>query len=1079
MDYLFLGFLGWIFVCSPALIYANVVNRRRRADADEFSAKLTNLARQMDGLERRLQSLTKVDAPLPASQKKAPQHAPDVIIPMREPERPATKPAPIAPPTPEQQPVAAAQYPVTPKAPLPPSTAVPVPPRPVEVGGIPMTPSTPSTLTPAVQSPASSASKVAEESLAGSKPKPAAPPEVHASARVEAPPPPALRSTPPVSAHLSDNPKPSFSQPIVSAPAVPQAAVSKKQKSLSIEEALGTNWLPKLGITILVIGVGFLVGSSWANFAPWLRVFLLYSAAFSALLGGILLERRDQQKVLGRALIGGAWAVVFLITYGISHAQSLLLLHSDPVDLALLLAVAGAMVWHTLKYNSQLVTGAAFLLGFTAVALNPDPPYNLLAGAILVTGMTVIVLRRKWFELEVFGILASYLNHCYWLYTVFAEHGHRPFPGFNASLALTVGYWIVFRVSYLVRKIDHDEQEKISTLAGLLNPILLLALMKIQSFHPELAVYALLALGAIEFTLGQLPMSRKRVAPFRLLSSLGATLMIAAVPFKYSGNSLELLWLAVAEAFLLAGIFTRERLFRGFGLIVSFLVAFHTLVFRSEALMREVVNAQAHFHLQLGVVLIAIAMVMYFNAHVTRWLWPKLFSDDMERQATSVLSFLGSFFAVCAIVSLCSDTIIAVVLAALFTLLSWIGQKLEISELVFQSHWIAMVAVAQVCLEGGNEAREWHRIPNRALMFAPVAALLYLSSRFVRLSNTRYNSISATLYALAATASLTLFIWLQMPPWSVVLLWLALALAICAAAQKLRRSDLVWHPFGLVLISATRALFVNFSLISTTHHLSYRLITVSLTAVGIYLLARWAALEELRPVNSVLGTFLLALLAYYEAPVAWTAVAWVSLALLLSLAARLWKDRVLLWQTHFLSALAAGWVLYANFAPQYRGGRVQLLSVGITSILLYVLTWLTNIASVVESERICQPYSWAASLLMSWLAWYQLAPLNISLAWGIFGLLLFEIHDLLRFGATLYRRNLRAQSYVALVCSFAHLFYSNFNERITGPLLQVIVDPRVLTAIALAPIFFWVYSRLHAGSGPVAAESFKTMAAGQ
>ena len=39
------------------------------------------------------------------------------------------------------------------------------------------------------------------------------------------------------------------------------------------------------------------------------------------------------------------------------------------------------MVWHTLKYDSQLVTGASFLLGFAAITLNPDPPYNLIAGA--------------------------------------------------------------------------------------------------------------------------------------------------------------------------------------------------------------------------------------------------------------------------------------------------------------------------------------------------------------------------------------------------------------------------------------------------------------------------------------------------------------------------------------------------------------------------------------------------------------------------------------------------------------------------------------------------------------------------
>jgi hypothetical protein len=165
--------------------------------------------------------------------------------------------------------------------------------------------------------------------------------------------------------------------------------------------------------------------------------------------------------------------------------------------------------------------------------------------------------------------------------------------------------------------------------------------------------------------------------------------------------------------------------------------------------------------------------------------------------------------------------------------------------------------------------------------------------------------------------------------------------------------------------------------------------------------------------------------------------------------------------------MATGWTFYANFAPQYRGGRVQLISVGITAIVLYLLNWNTNITKVIEDERIAQGYSWAASLLLSWLAWYQLDPVNVSLAWGLFGLLLFEVPETARFGSTITQANLRAQSYVALVSSFAHLFYSNFDTRATGTWTQVLLDPRVVTVLPLIVIFFWVYARLQSlNTGP-------------
>jgi hypothetical protein len=1067
MEYLFLGLIVWAFISLPALIYAGVVDGRRRRDAENFNHRIAELTREMDILERRTHALAAsptVTAPAEASVHKyhPPAQKPEEVVkPVSAPI--ASKPEPIT-----QKPVASVVPPVaareiTSASPVPSEAA-----RPSAPPGAASTPAQPSAHSPAQtpsaippRGPAQPATPLAQKETSAPVP-PVLKPEIKISsaeanlaARVQAPAPPPMRNVnPPVFQQIEK---------------APRDRAQLKKKSLSLEEALGTNWFPKLGITAVVIGIGLLVGASWGAFAPWLRVAILYCGGLGLLAGGILLERKEQYRILGRSLIGGGWAVTFLVSYAISHARSLLVLTSQPADLFLMLAVAGAMVWHTLKYDSQLVTGISFLLGFTAVALNSDPPYNLIAGAILVAGMTVIVLRRQWFELEVFGILASYLNHLLWLYPIVESMGSHKhdFAQFPASVALLGFYWLVFRASYLLRKPETDEKEKLSTVAGLLNPVLLLGVMKYQSFHPEMAFYALLALGTVEFILGQLPSSRKRVAPFRLLSSLGATLMLAAVPFKYSGNSLEILWLAGGEAFLLAGIFTRERLFRGFGLIISFMVALYSLAFHFEGLIDEISSGKAHYHAELGLVFAVVAATFYANSHIARWLWPELFEQELETQALTGLSFAASLFSVAATFALVGDAAVPLVLMSLVTVLSWSGRDFKIPELVYESHWIAALAIAQLIFAGQNQQDVWHGIPFRFVMFVPAAALLYLSSRFVRLSETRGKAAFSSVYAWAGTGLLAVLIWFQMPDWSIAVFWLALGLALCAAAELFQRNDLKWQAFVLALLAFTRAITFNFTLTATTHHMSYRLITVSLVAVGIYLLARWAPLAVLRPVYTVLGTFLLAYLAYDEAPQPWTGCAWIMLAAALCVAARFWKDRALLLQTHLLSLLAVGWTFYTNFAPQYRGGRMQLISVGITAAVLYLLNWNTNIPKVIEDERMAQGYSWAASLLLSWLAWYQLDPANVSLAWGLFGLLLFEIPELARFGGTITQTNLCAQCYVALISSFAHLFYSNFDTRATGTWTQVLLDPRVLTVLPLIVIFFWVYTRLQSmNTGP-------------
>ena len=729
------------------------------------------------------------------------------------------------------------------------------------------------------------------------------------------------------------------------------SASPPKKSSASLEETLGTNWLPKLGITIVVLGVGFLVAAKWGSFAAWLRVVILYTGAAAALFGGIFAERKERYQTLGRAFIGGGWAITVLVTYGLRHAPFLALPGiTNAVDLLLLLAVIAVMVWHTLKYQSQLVTGAGFLLGFAAITLNPDPPYNLLAGALLVGGMTIIVLRYRWWPLEVFGILASYLNHFYWLYTIFGLNFDSPRPAFphhTTSALLMIAYWALFRFSYVVRRIADHEEESVSTIAGLLNPLLFLGVMKYQSFHPEWAFYALLILGAMEFLLGELPSSRRRVVPFRVLSSLGAAFMIAAVPFKYSGGSLQILWLLAAEAFLLAGIFARERLFRGFGLIISALLVFYTLGFRVEPLLEELSKGAAHYYPQYAIVLAVVAAVLYFNSHVVRRRWPNLFEEELESQGLKALSFAASVLAVAAAYAYLDDKRIGLVLALFVTLLALLGKQFAINELVYQAHWIMAVAFAQTVITGAPLEPKWHSVPQRILVFAPVAGLFYLSSRYVRLSQTNLKAIFHGVYSWAATA-------------------------------------------------------------------------------------------------------LLAILIGFQAREPWLGLAWMLLATCLAVAARFWKDRALLWQAHLISLLSASATLYLNFATEYRGHAIQLVSVGATAVLFYLLNWITNVEEIIGDERISQIYSWLGSLLVSWLVWYQFGANSVSLAWAVFGLLLFEIGNWRSWAF------LRIQAYVALSFSFAHIFYANFNA-LTAP-----GDFRpVITVIPMVPIYFWIYWQLH------------------
>src|SRR6266699_1288405 len=570
--------------------------------------------------------------------------------PLQKPQEPFTSaPVPIAPASTPMQSLPAPTAPVQPKLVVPAAAKTPAevkPPAPV----------VPSQTTP----PLISSSQPPAPRIPASPPRAPAETPPGVAARVSAP--------PPIAAYRAPAPKPTLQQ---------------RMKTVSaIEETLGTNWLNKLGIIILVVGVALFGIYELGALGPLGKVGISYLVSTFLLVGGIFLEKNERYRVLGRTGIGGGWALLFFSTFGIYHVEAMRVLSQNPgaltLDCALMLLVAVGMAFHTLRYRSQFVTGLAFLLGYTTVALSQDTVYSLSAGVFLAIGLVSIVLKMGWFELEVFGILSSYLNHLYWLYRILGINGAqgRHFKEYHASLLLLFIYWLTFRVSYIFRNIKTDFEEHISTLAALLNVLLLLGVMKFQSVQPELAYLALLVVGAFEFSLAQLPITKRRRQAFVVLSVVGATLMLAAVPFHYSGNNVAILWLVGAESFLAAGIIAKEVVFRRLGLLTGLLVGLHLI----DVDFRQLLNlrlSNEDLALATGVLFSLCAVVFYVNSVGIGSRWKDLLDGSPDRPLLTIHSYLGAFAAASAAWALFSHDWTALAFGAAMLILAALGRVLE------------------------------------------------------------------------------------------------------------------------------------------------------------------------------------------------------------------------------------------------------------------------------------------------------------------------------------------------------------------------------------------------------------------
>ena len=549
-------------------------------------------------------------------------------------------------------------------------------------------------------------------------------PSLSGAAALESPTPSPPLSIPPTPEAAS--PPPLFSSTL--------AAARTSRSVFSMEEMLGANWLNKLGVIILVIGVALFLAYQLKTLGPAGKILVGYVVGASLLAAGLLLEKRERYRILARAGIGGGWALLYFTTYAMHHVEAARIISSQAVDLVLLLVVATAMVAHTLRYHSQVVTGLAFLLAFTTVTISHVNVYSLLASAILAAALVVIVQRRRWFELETFGILATYLNHWFWLRPIIEPMGkhHHPFAEFPASAGLLVFYWAVFRGSYLRRRIAEANQEYVSTVAALLNTFLLLGVMKYQAIHPELAFWFLLALGAVELGLGQLPLLRKRRAAFVILSTLGAGLLVAAFPFRYSGYRLSILWLAESETLFLAGVLTREILFRRLGMLAGLVVAGQMVsVDAAQVYGARMDNARAVSDPQLGIIFCLAAAFFYANAHWVYRRWRDLITTQFEELCFRRVSYLAGVMALVGawLAWPCAWT--AVAWSALALGLAVVGNRYQTRELLYQANVLAAAAVLRVFVVNLHALETYHHLTLRLISVSLVAGLLYLCSRWM------------------------------------------------------------------------------------------------------------------------------------------------------------------------------------------------------------------------------------------------------------------------------------------------------------------------------------------------------------
>jgi hypothetical protein len=713
-------------------------------------------------------------------------------------------------------------------------------------------------------------------------------------------------------------------------------------KSPSLEERLGANWLNKLGIIILVIGVTFFLAYQLRTLGPLGKTVVGFVVSSTLLIGGLLLERRNRYQVFARAGIGGGWALTFFVTYAMYHVTATHILSSQAVDLILMMLVAVGMIWHSLLYKSQVVTSLAFLLAFCTVGISHVTVFSLVAGLLLALGLVFVTSREHWYELELAGLVSVYLNHFLWLQRVLPNGGQpgHPFPEFFASAGLILLYWLIFRIAYVLRSPRNNREELISSATAVLNAAGLLSLLKYQSSHPEWAFWGLLALGIAEMMFAVYARRRFRAA-FIVLSSIASVFLLAAVPFRFSGSNWSIFWLLEAEVLFFTGLRMKETVFRRLGLIAGFAAAVQLAVVDVYPIISlRQIQPDVQRHLAVSIALICGAILYWFNSQFAPRRWTEIRESEGDSSVLRIMSYLGLLAAMGSLWVFFPGGVTVVVWMLLAVLLGFAAEKLASVDLALQVDMLAASAFLRILLINLFATSHWGFLSQRAITVALCAGLFYCCTRRKISSDILHAAYVPAAYSWAGSTLLGLLVWYELRPISVAVGWGVLSLILFEIGIVRRRSYLRHQGYVLLTASFIRIFFVNLSAGGESHLLNPRMYTVvPLIAAYFWVYERLHAEAEspqfdrsIGRVAAWVGTTAAVALAYFEFSPDWIVVAWSAIVFVLALAAWLLDRRIFLAQAlTLLIGVAVRAVLFNLFSAPLVAGSFwssRLISVG-------------------------------------------------------------------------------------------------------------------------------------------------------
>ncbi|WP_018344980.1 DUF2339 domain-containing protein [Cytophaga aurantiaca] len=321
------------------------------------------------------------------------------------------------------------------------------------------------------------------------------------------------------------------------------------ERNPDIEKFIGENLINKIGIAILVLGIGFFV--KFAIDQGWIppagRV--LIGIACGAILVGIAHYTRNTFRAFSSVLVGGGLAV-FYLTITIAFQEYKLM----PQTLAFIIMVIITLfaVILSIFYDRKELAILAIIGGFASpfMVSTGGGNYQVLFTyiAVLNIGMIVLSYFKRWNAINVIAFVFTILLYAGWLIKTF-NYDEEPLPYVGALLFATLFYVLFFAMN-IVNNIKENKSFVLFQLSILISNTFLYysaGMFILKGIHGGLyqGLFTIL-IASFNFIFAYVLYKNKKVDSnlVYLLIGLVLTFVTLSAPIQLEGNYITLFWAA-------------------------------------------------------------------------------------------------------------------------------------------------------------------------------------------------------------------------------------------------------------------------------------------------------------------------------------------------------------------------------------------------------------------------------------------------------------------------------------------------------------------------------------------------------